>query len=165
MKIQVSENTKALLDEIGGFLLEWRGSMEIKVTFRDSSCFSSEIYFNLKSWKTHILHLKFYLQGKGKMDTFWLLGHEKLRDINTNALTVLNIEEVYESVYEPEFLQIIWNEYRKFYQLFGVFVVATKRICRLLSHLCQRALSEKALHKCGNERRIRVRTPNCRCAN
>jgi hypothetical protein len=31
MKIHVSENTKLLLDEIGGFYLEKRGNIEIKV--------------------------------------------------------------------------------------------------------------------------------------
>lgn len=31
MKIHVSENTKLLLDQIGGFFLEKRGSIEIKV--------------------------------------------------------------------------------------------------------------------------------------
>jgi hypothetical protein len=31
MKIHVSENTKLLLDQIGGFHLEKRGSVEIKV--------------------------------------------------------------------------------------------------------------------------------------
>lgn len=33
MKIHVSENTKLLLDEIGGFILEKRGYIEIKVNF------------------------------------------------------------------------------------------------------------------------------------
>lgn len=33
MKIHVSENTKLLLDQIGGFILEKRGSVEIKVEF------------------------------------------------------------------------------------------------------------------------------------
>lgn len=31
MKIHVSENTKLLLDQIGGFIMEKRGSLEIKV--------------------------------------------------------------------------------------------------------------------------------------
>ena len=31
MKIHVSENTKQYLDEVGGFRLEKRGSIEIKV--------------------------------------------------------------------------------------------------------------------------------------
>lgn len=31
MKIHVSENTKLLLDQVGGFHLEKRGSIEIKV--------------------------------------------------------------------------------------------------------------------------------------
>lgn len=100
MKIQVSENTKALLDEIGGFILEWRGSIEIKV-FSYLRCLPIFFWLNIKRSR----FTSFNSQGKGKMDTFWLLGHDKLQDIN--ALTVLNIEEVFESVYEPEFLQII----------------------------------------------------------
>lgn len=31
MKVHVSENTKVLLDEFGGFILEKRGTVEIKV--------------------------------------------------------------------------------------------------------------------------------------
>jgi hypothetical protein len=50
---------------------------------------------------------KFFLllfQGKGKMDTFWLLGHESL-----DKLTPSQAEEAFLSsvIYEPEFLQII----------------------------------------------------------
>lgn len=41
------------------------------------------------------------------METFWLLGHEKLQS-NEN-LSPNQVEEVFESVFEPEFLQIIWN--------------------------------------------------------
>lgn len=33
MKIHVSENTKALLDQVGGFILEKRGNIDIKVNF------------------------------------------------------------------------------------------------------------------------------------
>lgn len=36
MKIHVSENTKLLLDQLGGFILEKRGNVEIKVEFSDS---------------------------------------------------------------------------------------------------------------------------------
>lgn len=41
------------------------------------------------------------------MQTYWLLGHEKLQ-INVNEMSS-SIEEVFESVFEPEFLQIIWG--------------------------------------------------------
>jgi hypothetical protein len=34
MKIHVSENTKLLLDQMEGFLLEKRGNIEIKVTMK-----------------------------------------------------------------------------------------------------------------------------------
>lgn len=40
------------------------------------------------------------------METFWLLGHEKLPSINSIAM---HIEEVFDAVLEPEFLQIIWK--------------------------------------------------------
>lgn len=91
MKIHVSENTKLLLDEYGGFFLEKRGTVDIKVNSKYSAS------------KNNLWHL--FIQGKGTMQTFWLLGHEKLQNIT--GISSSSIEDVFESVYEPEFLQII----------------------------------------------------------
>lgn len=44
-------------------------------------------------------------QGKGSMETFWLLGHENHQSLNN--LSELHCEEFLASVLEPEFLQII----------------------------------------------------------
>lgn len=45
-------------------------------------------------------------QGKGVMETFWLIGHEKLKEEN---LLPLQFDEIYHStICEPEFLQMIW---------------------------------------------------------
>lgn len=47
-----------------------------------------------------------YKQGKGSMETFWLLGHEKHQSLNN--LSELYCDEFFlASVLEPEFLQII----------------------------------------------------------
>jgi hypothetical protein len=40
------------------------------------------------------------------METFWLHGHEKF-DAAKVSLSSMNIEGIFESVNEPEFLQII----------------------------------------------------------
>jgi hypothetical protein len=39
------------------------------------------------------------------METFWLHGHEKLPDKTRSS--PIHLDEILESVYEPEFLQII----------------------------------------------------------
>lgn len=44
MKIHISETTKEILDEIGGFKLEKRGEIEIKVRIFDSNF--TQIYFS-----------------------------------------------------------------------------------------------------------------------
>lgn len=90
MKVHVSENTKLLLDEYGGFFLEKRGTVDIKVEYE------------LRGTSQQLTRL--FLQGKGTMQTYWLLGHEKLQN---DILSSSQIEEVFESVFEPEFLQII----------------------------------------------------------
>lgn len=41
------------------------------------------------------------------METFWLLGHEKLQSIEN--LSPHQVEDIFDTAYEPEFLQIIWN--------------------------------------------------------
>lgn len=92
MKIHVSETTKELLDVHGGFIMERRGTIEIKV------------YFNTTK-KFLIIFYMCYKKGKGDMETFWLLGHEKLKAEN---LTPLDVDEIYQAMTsEPEFFQII----------------------------------------------------------
>lgn len=44
------------------------------------------------------------------MDTFWLLGHENLQSFNN--LSPMPMEDIFESVFEPEFLQIIWKIFK-----------------------------------------------------
>lgn len=53
MKIHVSENTKLLLDEIGGFILEKRGYIEIKVKH-----FITRIE-ELKNWNYFLFSISF----------------------------------------------------------------------------------------------------------
>lgn len=48
------------------------------------------------------------------METFWLLGHDKLQSMN--RLSPVQMEEIFESVYEPEFLQIIWKRTQKIFK-------------------------------------------------
>lgn len=52
------------------------------------------------------------------METFWLVGHEKLQSMDQLSPT-MHIETMFESVFEPEFLQIIWKQ--KFTLSFDVF--------------------------------------------
>jgi hypothetical protein len=100
MKIHVSETTKELLDDHGGFSMEHRGTIEIKVGYKfcsSSTNFLQFVMFPLMYWLP---------QGKGEMETFWLLGHEKLKEEN---LLPLQVDEIYHlSTCEPEFLQMIW---------------------------------------------------------
>lgn len=55
------------------------------------------------------------------MDTFWLIGHDKLPPPSQMAL--LGMEEIFESVYEPEFLQNIWERWTNFLYFSCAFVV------------------------------------------
>lgn len=95
MKVHVSENTKILLDEFGGFILEKRGNIEIKV----ENCPPSN------SNAAPDVSLVFSFKGKGSMNTYWLIGHDELPP--PDQLASMGMEEIFESVFEPEFLQNI----------------------------------------------------------
>ena len=60
-RIHSSETTASLLEEIGGFRLEYRGVTEIKV----GDLFSS---VHKREWG--------FIQGRGNYKTFWLLGKD-----------------------------------------------------------------------------------------
>jgi hypothetical protein len=55
--------------------------------------------------------IKFFIvfvfsQGKGDMETFWLLGHEQMQ--SSLSLSPFDIDDILSAVaYEPEFLQMI----------------------------------------------------------
>jgi len=68
MKIHITEHTKQLLDELGGYIVEPRGNMEIKV-------FLFILHFVILERKLRIDH-ETKIQGKGLMSTYWLVDKE-----------------------------------------------------------------------------------------
>ena len=65
-KIQISNSTNMILDMQGGFRTEERGGVEMKV------CILIWITFLLAN-STNLNYFYMILQGKGLMQTFWLL--------------------------------------------------------------------------------------------
>ena len=61
MKIHISMETKLLLDTLGRFHTEHRGLVDVKV---DMMCVALRHSF------------AFLSQGKGRLDTYWLVGKE-----------------------------------------------------------------------------------------
>ena len=59
MKIHISEDSKNLLDTVGGFRCDYRGTLELGVNIKLA------IYKNT---------IKYFVQTGEKMDTFWLIG-------------------------------------------------------------------------------------------
>ena len=52
------------------------------------------------------IFLFIHKQGKGDMETFWLLGHEQMQSLG--SLSPLDIDDILSTAtYEPEFLQMI----------------------------------------------------------
>lgn len=43
------------------------------------------------------------------MDTYWLIGHDELPP--PDQLASMGMDEIFESVFEPEFLQNIWERW------------------------------------------------------
>ena len=65
MKIHISEDSKNLLDTVGGFRCDDRGTLEFGVT----------LY-----WEIINNTIKYFLKTGKKMDTFWLIGPDPLSD-------------------------------------------------------------------------------------
>ena len=66
-RIQVSVFTKDVLDILGGYHLRFRGKTLVKVS---SATKRILVTFSL-------LQLHVFFQGKGDMETFWLLGKDR----------------------------------------------------------------------------------------
>ena len=62
MKIHISEDSKKLLDKVGGFRCDYRGTLELSVRIQLQSI-SVQLAINMNVFQT----------GE-KMDTFWLIG-------------------------------------------------------------------------------------------
>lgn len=67
------------------------------------------------------------------METFWLLGHVEFDNMQRSS--PLLVEEIFESVYEPEFLQIIWRQFRRLKEFLKLKKLANrlnfKKYCRI----------------------------------
>lgn len=83
LKIHLSSETKAVLEEFDGFELELRGDVEMKVEKnsldpRGSQGHSCNLNFSsdVGEWVFSSLTQcpLYFLQGKGKVRTYWLLG-------------------------------------------------------------------------------------------
>ena len=64
--IQISNTTNMLLDMQGGFKTEERGGVDVKVNLVENDHFYIPIFYFINS-----------LQGKGLMQTFWLLEEDQ----------------------------------------------------------------------------------------
>jgi hypothetical protein len=100
MRIHVTEHTKQLLDELGGYILEPRGSLEIKVTFRIKLKFLIELGSLTK------LTL---LQGKGVMSTYWLLDKEGGLPRREVELSIPGFFKPEKNASQPEFIHEIFG--------------------------------------------------------
>lgn len=79
LKIQCSSTAFYLLEEIGGYVLECRGTLQVKVSriIRPPSV--------NESTRRHSLALVCLSKGKGDMVTYWLEGKRNHKDASPDA--------------------------------------------------------------------------------
>lgn len=71
-RIQVSVFTKNVLDILGGYDLRFRGKTQVKVGVAKVIFINTNIYI-------HVYVILAYFQGKGDMETFWLVGKDNFK--------------------------------------------------------------------------------------
>lgn len=109
LKIQCSSSAFYLLEEIGGYVLECRGTLQVKVSRRVPPAHDCHTLGTLGAAQWHSVSLRL-LQGKGDMVTYWLEGKKTLvsKNASPDAKTTKHVtmevekEELYSSL--PGFL-------------------------------------------------------------
>lgn len=74
LKIQCSSSAFYLLEEIGGYALECRGVLQVKVSLPLPPQFSFVGHWEHWELPSNTLDLTCFYQGKGDMVTYWLEG-------------------------------------------------------------------------------------------
>lgn len=95
---------KLALEEIGGFFIEHRGTIEVKVSNDNAIWSSSNGTLCQKINPTHSI----FIQGKGNMDTYWLIG--KISTGNTSEIVEIVRPYQFDTVDQFEYLDEFYHE-------------------------------------------------------